>query len=254
MLVTPLVMRPKASSSPVQFRRQLITVPPTTVPSTNLPSTSLPSLGSSTSSRPAPSRDINVLVINDGQEMAKEITLQLTLSFPGCAITYAPTLELARWILARRRINLIVSSPVLPDGGIGRLRDSLQRLQNPPDVVVVGDMALRSAELFGKSGYEFAAVRRLASKTEPSAVGHQVTPGALSKPAAVDTKIRSLGADLRNDLNNPLQEIVAMVFVAQATGALSESTGQALEAIDRAAKNMAQVVSKLEQKMLDVVR
>jgi hypothetical protein len=195
-----------------------------------------------------------VLVINDGQEMAKEITLQLTLSFPGCAITYAPTIELARWILARRKVSLIVSSPVLPDGGIGRLRDSLQKLQSPPDVVVVGDMALKSAELFGQSGYEFAAVRRLAPKAEPHARTTKSSIPASKPLRPVDSKIRSLGADLRNDLNNPLQEIVAMVFVAQATGALSESTGQALEAIDRAAKNMAQVVSKLEQKMLDVVR
>ena len=227
-----------AESPPVQFKRQSITVG-----------------GEPLAPRPAvgKSADINVLVINDGQEMAREITFQLTLSFPGCSITYAPTLELARWILSRRRISLIVSSPVLPDGGIGRLRDTLEQLANPPDVVVVGDIALKSAELFGRSGYEFAAVRRMgaANPNRPSRVS---PPPAMPVVQPVDSKIRSLGADLRNDLNNPLQEIVAMVFVAQATGALSESTGQALEAIDRAAKNMAQVVSKLEEKMLNVVK
>lgn len=238
-MVAPLVMSLRAETLPVQFKRQSITVG-----------------GEPLGHRPAASKsaDINVLVINDGQEMAREITFQLTLSFPGCSITYAPTLELARWILSRRRISLIVSSPVLPDGGIGRLKDTLEQLANPPDVVVVGDIALKSAELFGRSGYEFAAVRRIggANPSRPHSLSSR--PPAVPVTPPVDSKIRSLGADLRNDLNNPLQEIVAMVFVAQATGALSESTGQALEAIDRAAKNMAQVVSKLEEKMLNVVK
>ena len=232
-------MKFSASSSPVQFKRQSITVQNDGCPDARQRST-------------AP--EVNVLVINDGQDMAREITVQLTLSFPGCSITYAPTLELARWILARRKISLIVSSPVLPDGGIGRLRDTLQSLESPPDVVVVGDMALKSAEVFGKSGYEFAAVRRLSAVDQRRAPSQERLDAQSPKTLPVDSKIRSLGADLRNDLNNPLQEIVAMVFVAQATGALSESTGQALEAIDRAAKNMAQVVSRIEQKMLDVVR
>ena len=115
-------------------------------------------------------------------------------------------------------------------------------------------MALRSAELFERSGYEFAAMRRLSSRTAARSSVVKSSQESLPPPAPVDSRIRSLGADLRNDLNNPLQEIVAMVFVAQASGAVSESTGQALEAIDRAAKNMAQVVSRLEQKMLEVVR
>ena len=113
--------------------------------------------------------DVNVLVINDSHDMAKEITMQLTLALPGCSITYAPTIELAKWILCRRKISLVVSSPLLPDGGIARLRDSLQKLQSPPDVVVVGDLALRSAELFGDSRYEFAAVRRIGARPEAPA-------------------------------------------------------------------------------------
>jgi hypothetical protein len=66
-----------------------------------------------------------------------------------------------------------------------------------------------------------------------------------------DTKICELGADLRNDLNNPLQEIVAMVFVAQSTqnADMNPSTRTALDAIDLAAKNMAQVVNELEEKI-----
>lgn len=82
----------------------------------------------------------------------------------------------------------------------------------------------------------------------------RLAPSIREEASRVDPRIRALGADLRNDLNNPLQEIVAMVFVAQATGGLAQPTNQALEAIDRAAKNMATVVSKLEEEDTEVVK
>ena len=63
----------------------------------------------------------SVLVINSSQEMAREITKELTLGIPGCSIMYAPTIELARWIIKRRAIDLVVSCPVLPDGSIIKL-------------------------------------------------------------------------------------------------------------------------------------
>ncbi len=186
---------------------------------------------------PAP---IDVLVINDSQSMAKEMTLQLTLTIPGCSITYAPSLELANWILRKREFSLIVSSPVLPDGGIARLRQLLSSLSYQPDLVVVGEIQLRNAVQLQGSGYEVALCKRLAPQP--------INKGTHTQNSR-RTEISSLGADLRNDLNNPLQEIVAMVFVAQATGQLAESTSQALEAIDKAAKNMAHVVNGLENKI-----
>ena len=64
--------------------------------------------------------------------------------------------------------------------------------------------------------------------------------------------MKNLGADIRNDLNNPLQEIVAMVFVAKASGQ-SETADKALEAISNAAQNMAVVVSTLEDKIRGIV-
>ena len=68
----------------------------------------------------------------------------------------------------------------------------------------------------------------------------------------VDESIKNLGADIRNDLNNPLQEIVAMVFVAKATEE-SATTNNALEAIDKAAQNLASVVKGLEDKIRGLV-
>lgn len=179
----------------------------------------------------SPDAECKVLVINASQEMAKEITMQLTLGIPGCSIMYAPTVALAKWIIKRRKIDLVVSSPMLPDGGIIQLRGELAKLPSPPDVVVVGEFNMISAAALDGAGYELANLRSL---------------GAL--PGELHQKIQSLGADIRNDLNNPLQEIVAMVFVANATGQ-SESLGQALTAIDNAAKNMATVVKGLEDKI-----
>ena len=188
-----------------------------------------------------------VLVINSSHDMAKEITLQLTLGIPGCSIMYAPTIELAKWILKRRKIRLVVSSPVLFDGGINRLKDTLEDLDAPPEVVVVGNMNINSAELFSKSRYEFSSYRRIGANRSESA---PVKPE--QRPRKLETTIKLLGADIRNDLNNPLQEIVAMVFVAQ-NSAQSAQTEQALTAIDTAAKNMSNVVNALEEKIRGAV-
>lgn len=180
--------------------------------------------------------DCAVLVANSSHTMAQAITAQLTVALPGCAITYAPTLELTRWILKRRRIDLLVASPLLPDGRIGSLESLLQKLAHPPDVVIVGDVPDEAATQFKRLGYRCSSVVRANRKRPPAR-----------------EKITALGADLRNDLNNPLQEIVAMIFVAQAGDALSPAAQQALQAINHAAQNMAGVVAGLEGKIRGAV-
>jgi len=207
-------------------------------------------------SRHLESGEFPVLVVNSSQDMAKEMTMQLTLAIPGCSIMYAPTLELAAWILKRRSIKLVVSSPVLPDGGITRLTPVLKDLDRSPDLVVVGNLNLRSAEKLGEFGYEFAAMKPI-TKRDTEDPRQQMLTAVTTEQAPTSANrrpepIRALGADIRNDLNNPLQEIVAMVFVAQAA-TVAPATKQALEAIDRAAQNMASYVNGLEDKIRDVV-
>lgn len=192
-----------------------------------------------------PSEECTVLVVNASHQMAKEITMELALQIPGCSIMYSPSIEIAKLMLSRRRINLVVSSPILPDGSVEKLRGVLEKLENAPDVVVVGAVSARSAELFTEGSYEFNSMLRLGRETGPIINRRGQPP--------IDRTIKDLGADLRNDLNNPLQEIVAMVFVAQAGHTVSPSTEQALKAIDKAAKNMAQVVNRLEDKIRDAV-
>lgn len=189
--------------------------------------------------------DFTVLVVNSGQEMAKEITMQLTLRMPGCSIMYAPTIELAKWIVKRRKIHLLVSSPILPDGSISKLQEALEQLEEPPDVVVVGDPNIRTAEMLKTSRYQFSTARRLGNR-----------PATLEQPTrsnGINKTLKSLGADIRNDLNNPLQEIVAMVFVAKANGERAQGVNQALQAIDQAAQNMASVVKGIEDKIRTAV-
>lgn len=191
--------------------------------------------------------DCNVLVINSSREMAKKMTMELSVSLPGCSIIYSPSIELAKWLLKSKKIHLVVSSPILPDGSFSRLSPILETLSSPPNVLVIGNMNIRMAEDLQRTGYEFASYKRMGRKNI------ERTPQASQLPLLnVNRRIRSLGADIRNDLNNPLQEIVAMVFVAQSGGA-TELTDQALGAIEQAALSMSEVVNSLEDKIKNAV-
>ncbi len=182
-----------------------------------------------------------VLVINASQEMAQEITIELSRTLPGSSILFAPTLHLALWILKRRQIDIILSSATLPDGPLSKLHESLELMQPPPELVILSDLTTTRSELGSHPGYRFVELRRVNSR-QPFAtpqIGHR--------------NIASLGADIRNDLNNPLQEIVAMAFVAHASQGLSPTAEQALTAIQKAATNMANVVNNLEDKIRSAV-
>jgi signal transduction histidine kinase len=73
------------------------------------------------------------------------------------------------------------------------------------------------------------------------------------QPARNKNALALLGADIRNDLNNPLQEIVAMAFVATSSSQLSATAEEALGAIQRAATSMASVINSLEDKIRTAV-
>jgi signal transduction histidine kinase len=180
-----------------------------------------------------------VLVVNASQEMAQEITLELSRTLPGCSILFAPTLSLALWMLKRRSIDIILSSSVLPDGPLSKLHESLEVMSPPPELVILSDLSASRNELSSHPGYRFVELRRV-----PSRQASQPSGGTNKAP-----QISELGADLRNDLNNPLQEIVAMAFVATTSNGLSPVAEEALGAIQRAANNMATVVNSLEDKI-----
>lgn len=192
-----------------------------------------------------------VLVLNASHEMAHQITGQLRKKLPSCIIMYAPSIELAAWIIRRHRINLIVSSPVLPDGNaMARLTPMLEGMKVPPDIMIFGQVNAPDEMVLSGSRYELAAFRRIGQA--PQGADLDVHEEKLL------TAISTLGEDIRNDLNNPLQEIVAMVYVAQsmASGRTegTPETQEALYAIDSAAKNMARVVKGLEQKIRRAVQ
>lgn len=193
--------------------------------------------------------DLTVLVVNASAEMAREMSVLLSKALPGCSITFAPSIELASWILSRKKIGLVISSPVLPDGGIARLKLQLSRIAEPPDLVVVGDKELRQSEVDLGSAYRIASSRAI--KTGSAAAYPRIVR---RESARDDAPIKALGSDIRNDINNPLQEIVTMVFVAKTAGELSSATASALTAIEGAAKNLAGVVQGIEERISNVVR
>ena len=199
------------------------------------------------SPRPIPD-ELKVLVINAGKEMAKEITHELTVALTGCSIMYAPSIELACWILKRRHIDLVVSSSILPDGHVSKIESVLAKLSHKPDVVVVGKVGEQYKPVFNRSDYQFTTFRKLTDASAPPLPKISSKKLAL-KPVKNGKTISTLGADLRNDLNNPLQEIVAMVFVAKNSPSSTPLTAQALEAIEKAAHNMASIVNRLEDRI-----
>lgn len=194
--------------------------------------------------------EINVLVINSCQEMAKEINLELMRTFIGAAITYAPTFKLAKMMLLRKNFDLVVSSSRMPDGGVQSLQETLNSKTSPPQLVVIGDArSTKSAPLV--SGYLFSSIRKI---SQPE-ISRHIRPLASDNQTqqSVQDSIQNLGADLRNDLNNPLQEIVAMAYVAKSQADSSEVSREALDAITRAATNLSSVVKGIEQKIRMVV-
>lgn len=211
---------------------------------------------------------INVLVVNSSLEMAKEITLQLGLELPGCSLVYAPSIEIARWILPRRSFDLVISDAVLTDGGVGKLAATLERLNPRPDLVVVGKVHRDTAAQLEGIQYRCSRTRAIAEsnclnrQAAPAQVLPRIIRSSVEREQSLNRtlgqvnyqpKVSELGADIRNDLNNPLQEIVAMVFVAQQAGAdvapPSPATLHALQVIENTARNMAKVVNGIEEKI-----
>lgn len=191
--------------------------------------------------------DVTALVINASTEMARPMTSELSVALPGCAILFAPTLDLALWILKRRAIDLVVTSSVLPDGPLTKLHDFLEQLETPPELLIVGNLHEAPSTAHDTNNYRYVGIRRLGNAA--LSANQDVTPPDENLAHAVST----LGADLRNDLNNPLQEIVAMAFVAQSSQGISPMAEQALSAIERAATGMASIVNSLEDKIRGVV-
>lgn len=202
--------------------------------------------------------------------MAGHISERLRTTLPNHQILYSPSLKLADWMLKRKKIDLIISSEVLPDGGIDSLQEIIRRYTHKPDLVVVGKGLPRSIYSLKKAGYDLVSCKRVVAENP---IKHEIlsTPKdslqekqsaqeradlsqkTLIGRGALATKITTLGADLRNDLNNPLQEIVTLAFAVKQSSSEDQVTQQAIEAIEEAAKQMAGTVQKIEDRVKSVV-
>lgn len=208
--------------------------------------------------------ECNVLLINATYSMAKEITHELAVSLPGCSITYTPTIELARIILRDRKIDLIISDAILADGTVSKLSPMLQQCDPQPDLLVVGapqsdlERELHYAKYRKRQlGKEKIKPYPIIQRGKNTSLAHANTQAIQQqdshyRPTTAEPKhLAKLGADIRNDLNNPLQEIVTMVFVAQSGSEkeIDPTTATALGAIDKAANNMASVIHQIEERI-----
>lgn len=185
-------------------------------------------------SAPPQANPARVLVLNNSQDMAKEITMELLLELPGSSITFAPTIASAKGISRMSKFDLIVASEMLPDGPVEQLAEQFARDQNPPDLLIV---------------------RRGRVEESRSAIGTTKTYQAVAgrsretpKQSLHDT-MEVLGEDIREDLGNPLMEIISMAYVARASGELNDDTAKALLAIDKVAERMARSINGLEDEI-----
>jgi hypothetical protein len=204
-----------------------------------------------------------VLVINSSNQMASTITKQLTIGLPECVILYSPSLALASWMLKRRKISLIIASQILPDGGTDKLKAIVQELESPPDIIIVGRHLGQTVSRLSCVGYKITSHKKLISNKgyEDDKKAAQNSPAINDKPnksadndsLTLKAKLSSLGADLRNDLNNPLQEIVTMAFIVKQQDAKSSLTDEAIIAIEKAAGQLAGTVERLEQRIVRAV-
>ena len=174
-----------------------------------------------------------ILILNGSAEMAKIVTAELQRSVPDAKLMYAPSLAIAEWLIKSRRFHLIVSDTLLPDGNISRLNPVFATLEHLPDLIVLGEL-------------EFKGKQKLLDKTYSL---RKISPVKHDERS----KLAEVGADLRNDLNNPLQQIVAMAFVARNAQGGSDLTSEALSAIEVAAQSMAGVVWGIEEKLLQAL-
>lgn len=192
----------------------------------------------------------SVLVVNSSNVMAGAITKQLSITCPDCTLLYSPSLALAGWMLKKRKINLIIANEVLPDGGIDKLKTIVSGLEDPPDILVVGRSVHRSVLALTGAGYHM--VKRKKLEIAASDINYSYK-NPDKDTISLKNRLTSLGADLRNDLNNPLQEIVTMAYIAKQDSLSNTMTEEAIFAIEKAANQLAGTVSGLEQRIVRAV-
>lgn len=176
-----------------------------------------------------------VLVVGLEERLATPLIQNLKNQKDFGQILFAPTLGVAEWLLLKREVSIVISTAILADGQLKDLKKLLYRMAEIPSLIVIGSSEDVSQEL--------SVIKKRATPPYVHRKPHQ-----LDTPAVTQT-IKVLGADLRNDLNNPLQEIVTMVYVAKMGSPDASAANEALGAIERAANQMATVVKSFEGKM-----
>lgn len=177
----------------------------------------------------------SVLVLGVAEKLATPLMENLKSQDEFGQILFAPTLGVAEWLLLKRPVSLVISTAHLPDGELKDLKKLLYRMIDIPSLIVLGS--------HDDVAQEIAVAQRRKAPPLVHRKMHKLDAPALTQ------SIKVLGADLRNDLNNPLQEIVTMIYVAKMGGVDASVAREALAAIEKAASQMASVVGSFEGRM-----
>jgi hypothetical protein len=160
-----------------------------------------------------------ILVIGADIKEADLIAHELKAYAPDCQIYYSPNLQLSASILSRKEIELVITNNLIAKDFSDQLEYLILRATSYPKLLVLDNLG----ESENSSG--------LNSDHDP---------------------IAELGSDLRDKLNNYLQQIVSFVFAAQNSSG-RDSTA-ALSYIDKAARDMANTVSGIEDQIREKLK
>ncbi len=177
---------------------------------------------------PRNGRGKKILIINNSSALAFHLKFELEHLLPGCEMVFTPTIEAAAIMLKSEDFSVVIAEASVNKKD---LTFQLEQCVAPPNLILVGS---EEAEILGLAHsviFELASVR------------------AIKPLPHVEDPVQTVGNDLRNDLNNPLQAILASVYVAKHLDAASEEAALALDAISHAASQMASTVRGLESRI-----
>jgi hypothetical protein len=180
-------------------------------------------------------RSSKILVVNGDSVLASQVMVQLKQLGSSVIPLFVPSLKAAQLMLRRSSFDLIIGSAMLPDGPLTGLEQDLQKVKNPPPVIVV-DTIEEAAEVPLDQEYRFAKLRHIKRSLYQHDI--EISQSLLTHDRYIDSVLHEVSTDLRDKLNNPLQEIVAMVYVARNAPSETALVHSALQAIERAAQEM----------------
>jgi hypothetical protein len=204
---------------------------------------------------PNPNKSSNrtVLVLNNDARIAEAVTVQLLRLDPQISIIYAPTLTSAKVFLKGCPVSLIITEETLPDGSAYLLRSTLEESGQEPQLIILSQAHNFSGLPFeAVSPYRFARVQLIGSTHSYNRGLTEASSNQCPTKTHISALKRQIRAELKDSVNNPLQEILAMVYVARNCSETNALLNEALKAIETAAEKIASEVANATSSRLSL--